>query len=729
MSDKQQIFSVDDSDFSSVHPVEVKQANAAAMSLSYAINSASRLQSQIVDRLRLHHAISHHQTLLIQTDVSNWRDHLALVCIDAGIEKVDWYDKPDQARLPAISWLPEFGWVIVRAQAPTGNWLIECNGKWFEKSSFEAFPVGRLILPIATPVHKNSVRTLFKRAIFDRKLFFIEGIFVGVLINLLALSSSIYVMHLYDRVIPTQGYETLAVLTLGVCIVAVFELIFKLIRSHLTQHAAKAIDNQLSREIFSRLLHVRLDQLPGTVGSLSSQIRGYETIREFFSSSSFYLLVDVPFSILFLIAIFLIGNSAMAFVPLIFLLFSILITNSLRKKIDRLAVQITNASNLKSGLLVEAIEGAETIKAAGGAWDTLSRWLDVTSHAIENERNSRSLVDKIGYFTVCVQQLSYVALMALGAYYAAEGLLSIGQLLACSILSSRALAPISLIPGLMNQFANAKAALKGVEGVFALETDNHGVERPLLPDQIYGHYIFERTRFAYPGAPVSLSVQRLEIKPGDKVGVVGHIGSGKSTLLRLLSGMYQVSEGRVMLDNLDINQISRPLLSDKIAYLQQEHRLFSGTLRQNLLVGITDPGDAAIRSAAARTGLLAAINGHPKGLELMIAEGGKGLSGGQKQLVALTRILLSHPRIWLLDEPTASMDSQSERRCIHALRQAVQQDHTLVLVTHKPALLALVNRLIVINNQQIILDGPREQVLDQLKKSVDQDKNITKAIP
>ena len=209
--------------------------------------------------------------------------------------------------------------------------------------------------------------------------------------------------------------------------------------------------------------------------------------------------------------------------------------------------------------------------------------------------------------------------------------------------------------------------------------------------------------------------------------MIGHIGSGKSTLLRLLTGMYQANEGRILLDGLDIDQISRNLLADKIGYLQQDHRLFNGTLRQNLLVGIPDPGDEAIRNAAARTGLLAAITNHPKGLELMIAEGGKGLSGGQRQLVALTRLLLSNPRIWLLDEPTASMDEQTEQRCIQVLRQAVQPDHTLVLVTHKPSLLALVSRLIVVAGNQIVMDGPRDQVIAQLQKAAKKQQEVAKA--
>lgn len=707
---------------------QIAKANAAAMALASVINTCSRLQSKGVDRLQLHHAIGKHQALLGQTTDTNWRDHLKAVALDAGAEAVDWQDQPDPARLPAITWLPEQGWVVVRAQAPTGDWLIDCQGKLIQKSSAEPLPVARLILPEGNADgEQNPVRALFKRAFLAHKKIFIEGAVAGSLINLLALGTSMYSMQVYDRVIPTQGYATLGVLTLGVGIAVVFELIFKVIRSYLMEHAVTDIDSRLSRDIFSRLLQVRLDQLPGTVGSLSSQLRGYETIRAFLSSTTFYLLIDAPFGIFFVLLIAIIGGPLVALVPLLFLVFSIAIGITLRKKIDYHAKQATAATNLKTGLLVEAIEGAETIKAGGGGWGALSRWLDVIEESIKHELVNRSISEKTGYFAAVLQQLSYVGLVGVGAYFAAEGNLTMGSLIACSILSGRALGPIAQIPGLMTQRAHAKAALEGLEKVFALETDNHGVERPLVPEKIHGQYSLERVRFAYPGAPQALSIQQLNIQPGEKIGVIGHIGSGKSTLLRLLTGMYQANEGRILLDGLDIDQISRGLLADKIGYLQQEHRLFNGTLRQNLLVGIPDPGDEAIRNAATRTGLLAAITNHPKGLELMIAEGGKGLSGGQRQLVAMTRLLLSHPTVWLLDEPTASMDEATEQRCIQTLRQTIQPDHTLMLVTHKPALLALVNRLIVVANHQIIVDGPRDQVIAQLNENAKKQQEAAKA--
>lgn len=705
-----------------------QSSDELAIGLAAVMNAASKLQGKALDRLQLHHAISKYKNQLSEVNEASWVKCLESIALEAGAESLVSFDQPDPARLPAISWLSDYGWILVKGQTPSGDWLIDCQGKSVQYSASNHLPVARMAFPEQDLKENTSpVKSIFKRVFLKHKSIFLEGAVAGTFINFLALGTSLYSMQVYDRVIPTQGYATLWVLTLGVGVAVAFEMLFKLIRSYLMEHAVTDIDNRLSREIFSRLLNVRLDQLPGSVGSLSSQIRGYETIRSFLSSSTFYVLIDAPFGIIFVIIIGLIGGPMVALVPLIFLVFSIAIGLVMRNKIDHHAKQATAATNLKTGLLVEAIEGAETIKSGGGGWNVLSRWLDVVDESIKHDVVNRSISEKSTYFAALLQQLSYIGLVGVGAYYTAEGHLTMGALIACSILSGRALAPIAQIPGLMTQRAHAKAALEGLEKVFLLEVDNHGVERPLVPENISGHYSIERVRFSYLGSPQALTIQQLNIKSGEKVGVIGPIGSGKSTLLRLLTGMYQANEGRILLDGLDIDQIGRTLLADKIGYLQQDHRLFSGTLRQNLLIGIPDPGDEVIRNASARTGLLSAIKNHPKGLDLAIAEGGKGLSGGQRQLVALTRLLLSNPSVWLLDEPTASMDELTEQNCILALRQSVQPQHTMVLVTHKKSMLSLVDRLIVIANHKIILDGPRDEVLLKLKESSQKQYEVSQA--
>lgn len=698
-------------------------STTGAMSLAWAISTASRLQGKEVERLRLHDAVSSHSTRIenIQAqDGTNimqteWPCLLEDVAKASGAESIEWYDEPNPARLPAITWLPSQGWTLVRSQTPAGDWVLDMQGRAFSAPSGTRLKVARLVMPSkAVDCTGKPAFRLFRQTFLAHKGTFLEGAAATVVVNILALATSMFSMQVYDRVIPTQGYSTLWVLTIGVVLAMVFEMVLKLARSYLMEKAIVSMDTRLSREIFRRLLNVRLDQLPGSVGSLSAQLRGYETIRGFLSASTLYVLVDAPFGLFFIVLIGAIAAPQIAAIPLAFLLICIVFGLLVHRKVDQHAIKSTAAGNLKTGLLVETIEGAETVKAGGGAWGALSKWIDVTDEAIRNDLKLRSISEKSGYISGMMQQVSYVALVAAGAYLAAEGQLTMGSLIACSILSGRALAPASQIPSLMVQFAHAKAAMAGLEKVYALQTDNHSVERPLLPERVSGHYTLERVRFSYPGSPQALAVPQLTIRPGEKIAVVGPIGSGKSTLLRLLSGMYQPSEGRILLDGLDIDQISRDLLSEKIGYLQQEHRLFSGTLRESLLVGIADPGDEAVKAAAARTGLLEAISSHPKGLDLPIAEGGKGLSGGQRQLVALTRLLISKPEIWLLDEPTASMDERTEQSCVQALQQQMTATQTLVLVTHKGALLNLVNRIIVVANHQIVMDGPRDEVLSRL---------------
>jgi ATP-binding cassette subfamily C protein LapB len=315
-----------------------------------------------------------------------------------------------------------------------------------------------------------------------------------------------------------------------------------------------------------------------------------------------------------------------------------------------------------------------------------------------------------------LQQVSYASLVIVGALVVMNGHMTMGALIASSILSGRILTPILAIPGLLVQHAHAQAALDGLEKLYFLKTDNADVETPIAPEKLQGHYQVTDLKFGYGDAPPAIVVPKLEIQPGDRIAVLGPIGAGKSSLLRVLSGMYQPREGRVLIDHLDLSHLSRHALNEQIGYLQQEHRLFQGSLRENLLIGLPDPGDEAIVQAMRRTGMDRVVASHPRGLDLPISEGGRGLSGGQKQLVAFTRLVLCDPSIYLLDEPTASMDDEQERRCLQVLAQEAEAGKTMVIVTHKTSILPLVNRIIVVLGNQILMDGPRDTVLQELQK-------------
>jgi ATP-binding cassette subfamily C protein LapB len=693
--------------------------------LNWAITQLAKLQGRKLDRVQLHQVLGKYEDDLDRLGASDevkagradfvWQPILGRVINAADLGTYEFYDQPEPARLPAISYLNDSGWVIVRQMGGDGQWLVESVDGLSKIAAGESMPCVRIVF-------KDDQRTeesgrafqLIKGLFLKQKDTLIESGMAGVIVNLLALGVSLYSMQVYDRVIPTQGYSTLIVLTLGVFLALVFDLIVKFARIHLMESAAIYMDSNLAKSVFSQLLNIRLDQFPGSVGTLSSQLRGYETIRSFLSTTTFYFFIDAPFGIFFILMIALIATPVLAIVPLLFLLGAVGFGIVLREKVQNHAIETTDASNLRTGYLVGAIEGAETIKASAGGWNVLSKWIDISNEAMEHDAVLRTINEKGQYLSAFMQQLSYILLVAIGAIYAAEGKITMGGLIACSILSGRAMAPIAQLPSLIVQWSYAKASLGNLEKVYLLESDNQGVQRPLVPDNLSGNYVVERTRFAYGNATNALVVQGLKIERGERIGVIGPVGSGKSTLLRLLTGMYQPNEGRILLDGLDIDHLSRQFLSEKIGYLQQDARLFHGTLRENLLLGIPDPGDAKIKEVAEKTGLLAVITDHPMGLDLAIDEGGRGLSGGQRQLVAFTRLILSAPNVWLLDEPTASMDSTTEEKCCRAMIEAMRPEDTLILVTHKTNLLAIINRLVCIANHRIVMDGPRDAVLKQL---------------
>jgi ATP-binding cassette, subfamily C, bacterial LapB len=688
-----------------------------ALQLGWGIQRIAALAGHSVDRLELHQAILQLDTL--QTAPAQ----IMSLCQQLRWAAPKSVPRPDQARLPVLMHSDLDGWVIVVSRDPDGRWLTDSvSGKKSVRldESTKTWHCWRIVLPTRAQTPQKAW-AMIRASFLRHKSTLLEGALATLLINLVALASSFFSMQVYDRVIPTQGYHTLTILSVGVMLSILFEFAMKYTRSRVMEHAVVNLDSTLSRDVFQRLLNIRLDQMPQSVGSLAGQLRAYEGIRALLTASTAYLLVDIPFALFFIAVMVVLGSPYLGAVPLVFLVISLLTGLSLRRGINAAAKQGARTANEKIGLLVEAVEGAETIKSGSGAWHFLSRWIDINHQSIGYDLKIRHMSELGSFLTAAFQQMSYAGMIALGAWQVMEGNVSMGGLIACSILSGRALSPAGMLPGLMAQYAHAKAALNGLERIYALEADNAGIERPLLPESIHGNYRLEAVRYTYQNSNSSrnstqsaLHIPTLNIQAGEKIAVLGPIGSGKSTLLRLLSGLYQPREGNVLLDDLDISHISRQRISEKVGYLQQDHRLFQGTLRDNLLIGLPDPGDDTIMNATRETGLVSLIREHPMGLDLPISEGGKGLSGGQRQLVAFTRMVLTKPSVWLLDEPTASMDADTEQLCIGMLKNRIQIQHTMVIVTHKPTLLPLANRIIVMGKQSVLLDGPRDQVLQQL---------------
>ena len=686
--------------------------NGVAMSLCTVLARHAALQGVSLDTMQL-------RAVVRETDAASGFSGLRRAVVALGRRGPMQLKLPDRARLPMLCFLDQH-WSLVTDRDPDGAWRVE-NEEGTERRTDDELRNNCFHIEwradgnadrgtVSDAPFSAAIRRVLRR--YRRSV--TEAAIASAFIGTLALMTSMFSMQVYDRVIPLKGEYTLFVLGLGVLISVGIEHAMRHARASVMHEVAVGMDGQLSREIFERFLRIRLDQLPTDVGSLAGMLRGYEQIRNFYTASTLFALIDIPMALLFVVLIAHFASPVVAAVPFLFAFCALIIGALARIRFMRLAAEGAVLGNSKTGLLVEAVEGAETIKSGAGGWKFLSRWMRLNADAIHNDLKLRRSSESVSHASAAIQQLSYAGLIGVGAYVVMAGEMTTGALVACSILSSRVLQPIVMLPNLMLQQAHARAAVAGLDKLYRLKNDNHGVDRALIPSSLQGHYRVEQAAFVYADSPPSLQMGELEIRPGERVGVLGPIGSGKSTLLRLLSGMYTTHSGRVLIDGLDISHVSREVLARHVGYLQQEHRLFQGSLRDNLLIGLPDPGDDALMSVMERTGMASFVTAHPRGLDRAIAEGGKGLSGGQRQLLAFTRLVLTRPAVMLLDEPTANMDNVQERRCLEVLAHEARHQRTMVIVTHKPTLLPLVQRIIVVLNGRIVMDGPRDEVLRQL---------------
>ena len=602
-----------------------------------------------------------------------------------------------------------------------GDYISESADWSVDTLSYEDVSQGQLVRLL---VHQDqslqdelasfSAKDWFIYAARKRRSVFFEAVFATFVLSIFGLMSALYTMQVYDRVVPTKGFSTLWVLTIGVLMAVFFELIMKLVRSHMVEKASKAIDLELSGVFFSKALAIRSDCRPQTVGTFASQIRHFESVRNFMTSSALFILADVPFALLFIVVIYILAGPV-AFVPLMVIPLGLIIGLSMRGPIERYTAESMEESNKKNGLLIEAIDGVESVKAASAEWKLQDRWRDLTLKITNTDLKSKLLTTFSTSSTQSIQQLSYVGIIATGAYSITNGDLTMGGLIACSIISGRALTPLAQMPNMIVQWKHSKIALDVLDNIMALPSER-GQQRLVVPDSCRGELKLTQVAFAYEENAPQIAVENLSFKPGDRVAVLGAVGSGKSTLIKILSGLYQPQQGGVFLDDMDMSLVANEFVREQIGYLPQEVRLFNGTLRDNLVLGLPVMSDSQILKAAALTGLDQAIQNHPSGLEINISEGGKGLSGGQRQLVGLTRMLLARPKVLLLDEPTASMDNRLEEFVMNHLFEQLPEDSVIVLATHKAGVLKHVNRIVVMDSGKVSLDGPKQEVLDYLSE-------------
>lgn len=543
--------------------------------------------------------------------------------------------------------------------------------------------------------------------------YYVEVAFATVLINVLALAGTFFTMNVYDRVVPNLAFVTLWTLATGVAIAMAFEFLARNIRAWLLDNAGKKADLLLGSALFRQTLQIRLEHRSASPGAYANNLKEFESLRDFVTSATLAAMADLPFLFLFIFVIGMIAGPimwvAVCAVPLI-LFANILIQIPLAKLVN----ENMKESSIKHGVLIEAVEGVETIKALRAeAW--LQRQYEVSSAlTARSAMRSRLLSNIVIHFCTSIQLFATVAAVVWGVYLIADGKLTMGALIGAVMLIGRALAPVSQITALGVRFQQARSALKNLNRIMAQPTDREAGRSYLNKSLFQGELRAESLVYQYSQeSPQVVRNVSLHIKPGERVVMLGRIGSGKSTLLKVLSGLYRPGSGQVFLDQLDIVQIEPNAVRRSVAFVAQEARLFHGTLRQNLVVGNPQASDEWMLRVAEAVGVADIARAHPRGYDMVINERGEGLSGGQRQAVAIARALITKPSVILLDEPTSAMDQMSEQRALNAIVE-LAAGKTIVMVTHKMSIVGFAQRLIVLDSGQKVADGPRQAVLDAL---------------
>ena len=632
------------------------------------------------------------------------------------LQSSEWESELTNPMLPALALIPGIGMQVVVSVDVNGAYKTTSESGTNEYQSFPDNTIFRMLKFQAKESIVSSAKAMFESIAKKQKKYLYYAIIASVSINLLALGTSFYSMQVYDRVIPTNGISTLIALTVGVGIAIFLEMILKLSRGSIIDQASKNMDVEYSHNIFDRFLSIRSDNMPKGIGTLSSKINNYVVVRGFITTASVFILIDFPFAFFFLGIITLVGGVEIGQLILTFIIISILIGFIFKNKIEVLIKSSTLASHKKHGLLVESVENSQKIKTTGASWSVMNKWSQFTEDAINDDIHVKHYTDISTHLAAFVQQISYVATVAFGAYLiSTTSDLTMGSLIAITILSNKVFQPMSQIPGLFVQWGKVKVAVEDLDGLYKLASDNEGVDRPITT-QLQSHGILcKDLKFSYNEGSETLNIPNLQIQPGEKVAILGVIGSGKSTLLKILASLYKPTSGKVLLNGIDTQQLSRDNISNTIGYLEQDTKLFSGTLRDNLSIGLVDIADEEILRVSELTGLMKLISILPKGLDTKVPEGGDSVSGGQRQLIALTRMLIGESKVLLLDEPTASLDEGTEKHILAILQKNITEKQTLIVVTHKAALLNLVDRIIILTEKGIAADDKKEVVLEMLK--------------
>ncbi|EFI59453.1 toxin secretion ATP-binding protein [Comamonas thiooxydans] len=555
----------------------------------------------------------------------------------------------------------------------------------------------------------------FWAVILENRRLYRDALLAAVLINVFALAMPLFSMNVYDRVVPNNAVETLWVLAIGISLVLIFNFVLTTTRAYVVDAASKRVDVQLSAQIMERVLDLRMESRPASVGSFAANLRSFESVRDFIASASLTTLVDLPFVLLFLVAIAWV-SPWMLIPPVVAIAAILLVSFWAQARMESLTLKTFQASSQRNALLVESLTNLEAVKALNAQSGVQRLWESSTQYIAYMGGKIKFISSGTVNFVQTLQQLVTIAVVVIGVYQVQDASLSMGGIIAASMIAGRCLAPFGQVAGLMMQFHNARTSLNSIDNYMKMPVE-HEAEREFVsrPD-LRGAIEFRNVSFSYPGSEqASLSGVSFSLRPGERVGIIGRIGSGKTTLEKLVLGLYQPSEGSVLIDGMDARQIDPVDLRRAIGHVPQDPMLFYGSLKHNLLVGAPFADETDMLHAARIAGVDDFAARNPKGYDMLVGERGESLSGGQRQSIAVARALINDPAILLLDEPSSNLDNQSEAQLKRRLEEA-SQGKTILLVTHRTALLTLVDRLIVIDGGRIVADGAKDQVIEALKQ-------------
>ena len=634
-----------------------------------------------------------------------------------------------QRKLPAILEL-EGEQAAVLLEMKDGDARIHAPGveepMWVAAAELEKAFTGRAVVVEPDPTKEREGERPWDKAkrshwfwseVWKVRKEFWPVLLAALIVNLLALAVPLFTMHVYDRVIPNKAISTLWVLALGVGLALVFDFVLRLARSQLIDEIGRKLDTKLAQKLFEKVMNLPMAERQGSTGAFARRVSEYEMVRDFFASTTVVLAVDITFLVLFLVLITVLAGWLVA-VPIAGIILMAIAGATLQKSMARAALDAQADASLQHSVLVESISGAETLKAARAEGQMLGRWRRYSAMTAGTQERMRRLTAVAVNLAGISQQLISVGLLIGGFYRFNAGEMSMGAIIAIVMLAGRALQPIGQFAFLITRARQAIATLESLQTMMEANDERHSALRSIVPEIRAGRVEFDHVGFRYPNAARdALSDINLKIEPGERIGIIGRVASGKSTLGRLLCGLYPPTAGVLTVDGVDSRQYHPHQLRDAFRFVAQDSDLFSGTVRDNLMLGAAQATDDELIDAVVRSGADIFLSRDAAGFDLPVGERGSRLSGGQRALLFLARALVRPSKLLFLDDPTGSIDTQTELYFIEHLKTALAKDQSLVVATHRHNMLSIVDRLIVIDGGRILADGKRDEVLGRLTEA------------